>query len=429
MMKVNLAAAMREATRLTRSRNLAEATRVIQEALSARGHGSPAASRKNAPAKDAGTSAAFLDLTAHTGARSRVTKTATGKKESSSSFWRDRAAEKHARDRVSRPLGEVIRRLREGKLRNLLGSLGSLVTAPVPPPVPDGAEFVTRSFSCQAGSRTYKLYVPGRRNSPLTALVVMLHGCTQNPDDFATGTRMNEVAEEHGFLVAYPAQPKTANPSSCWNWFNPKDQLRDAGEPAIIAGLTRAIVAEFNIDSRRVFVAGLSAGGAMAVVMGANYPELYSAIGIHSGLPHGAAADVVSAFAAMRGEPVPAPSSPLAAEPSRRVRTIVFHGDADQTVHPSNGERIIAAAFASELNGRTETETGSTGGRDYVRSVTSDSAGVPLVEHWQIGGAGHAWAGGSPNGSYTDPKGPNASREMVRFFLEGDRDPNALGTT
>jgi poly(hydroxyalkanoate) depolymerase family esterase len=299
----------------------------------------------------------------------------------------------------------------------------------MPPPVPDGAEFVTRSFSCQAGSRTYKLYVPGRRNSPLTALVVMLHGCTQSPDDFATGTRMNEVAEERGFLVAYPAQPKTANPSSCWNWFNPKDQLRDAGEPAIIAGLTRAIVAEFNIDSRRVFVAGLSAGGAMAVVMGANYPELYSAIGIHSGLPHGAAADVVSAFAAMRGESAPAPSAPLGAEPSRRVRTIVFHGDADQTVHPSNGERIIAAAFASELNGRTETETGSTGGRDYVRSVTSDSTGVPLVEHWQIRGAGHAWAGGSPNGSYTDPKGPNASREMVRFFLEGDRDPNALGTT
>ena len=425
-MKVNLAAALREATRLTRSQNLAEATRVIQDALSGRGHGSSAASLKNAPARHAGTTAAFLDLTAHREGRSSGPKTATGKKEFSSSSLRDGAAAKPARERVRRPLGEVIRLLREGKLQNLRP--GSLVTEHVPPPVPDGAQFVTRSFSCQAGSRTYKLYVPGRRNEPLTALVVMLHGCTQSPDDFATGTRMNELAEEHGFLVAYPAQPRTANPSSCWNWFNPKDQLRDAGEPSIVAGLTRAIIAEFNIDSRRVFVAGLSAGGAMAVVMGANYPELYSAIGIHSGLPHGAAADVVSAFAAMRGEPILAPSLPrvhhLAAKPSRRVRTIVFHGDADQTVHPSNGERIIAAAFVSQLDGGTETETGSTGGRDYIRSVTSDCAGVPLVEHWQIRGAGHAWAGGSPNGSYTDPKGPNASREMVRFFLQGDRDSN-----
>ena len=425
-MKVNLAAALREATRLTRSQNLAEATRVIQDALSGRGHGSSAASLKNAPARRAGMTAALLDLTAHSEGRSSGPETATGKEEFSSSSLRDGAAEKPARERVRRPLGEVIRLLREGKLQNL--QLGSLVMAHTPPPVPDGAEFVTRSFSCQAGSRTYKLYVPRRRNDPLTALVVMLHGCTQSPDDFATGTRMNELAEEHGFLVAYPAQPRTANPSSCWNWFNPKDQLRDAGEPSIVAGLTRAIIAEFNIDSRRVFVAGLSAGGAMAVVMGANYPELYSAVGIHSGLPHGAAADVVSAFAAMRGEPILDPSLPRAhlpaAKPSRRVRTIVFHGDADQTVHPSNGERIIAAAFASQLDGATETETGSTGGRDYIRSVTSDSTGVPLVEHWQIRGAGHAWAGGSPDGSYTDPKGPNASHEMVRFFLHGDRDPN-----
>ncbi|MEX0852763.1 MAG: PHB depolymerase family esterase [Bauldia sp.] len=425
-MKVNLAAALREATRLTRSQNLAEATRVIQDALSGRGHGSPAAPLNNAPAGHAGTTAALLDLTAHREGWSSGPETAAAKEGFSSSSLRESASEKPTPKRARRPLGEVIRLLRQGKLHN--PQLGSLVIARAPPPVPDGAEFVTRSFSCQAGSRTYKLYVPRRRDDPLTALVVMLHGCTQSPDDFATGTGMNELAEEHGFLVAYPTQPRTANPSSCWNWFNPKDQLRDAGEPSIIAGLTRAIIAEFNIDSRRVFVAGLSAGGAMAVVMGANYPDLYSAVGIHSGLPHGAAADVVSAFAAMRGEPVLGPSLPRAhqpaGKPSRPVRTIVFHGDADQTVHPSNGEQIIAAAFVSRLDGGTETETGSAGGRLYVRSVTSDSAGVPFVEHWQIRGAGHAWAGGNPDGSYTDPKGPNASREMVRFFLHGDRDPN-----
>ncbi len=167
----------------------------------------------------------------------------------------------------------------------------------------------------------------------------MLHGCTQGPDDFAVGTGMNRLAEERGFIVAYPAQPSSANPSACWNWFDLANQRRDQGEPAIIAGLTRAVMAEFAVDPAHVYVAGLSAGGAMAATLGATYPELYAAVGVHSGLPHGAAADLPSAFAAMHGGAKPTAGK---RRPKGSVRTIVFHGRSDSTVHPSNSEAILA---------------------------------------------------------------------------------------
>jgi poly(hydroxyalkanoate) depolymerase family esterase len=251
----------------------------------------------------------------------------------------------------------------------------------------------------------------------------MLHGCTQNPDDFAVGTGMNRLAEEHGIIVAYPGQPMSANQSACWNWFNPAEQMRDVGEPSIIAGITRTIMAEFDIDAERVYVAGLSAGGAMAAIMSATYPELYAATGIHSGLAYGSATDVASAFAAMRGS-----SSPAAPEQRKshlksangRVRTIVFHGASDQIVHPSNAEMILAEARAGVTDPAQETRhDGSAGGRAYIRIVITDASGVPHVEHWAIEGLGHAWSGGSPEGSHTDQHGPDASREMLRFFLGG----------
>ncbi len=212
--------------------------------------------------------------------------------------------------------------------------------------IPDGAQFLNRSYACAAGKRSYKLYIPHRHQAGRRPLLVMLHGGTQGPDDFAAGTRMNALAEEHGFLVAYPSQCKSANPSLCWNWFKPQDQTRGGGEPSIIAGITNEIVSTYDIDPQRVFVAGLSAGGAMAGVMGATYPEVYAAVGVHSGLPHRSATDVASAFAAMRGDPrvqrrqrKPRP----APDHARRVRTIVFHGDADHIVHPSNAAKIVEA--------------------------------------------------------------------------------------
>jgi poly(hydroxyalkanoate) depolymerase family esterase len=259
--------------------------------------------------------------------------------------------------------------------------------------------FVKRSYTNGAGTRAYETYLPAGYRGQSLPLIVMLHGCKQTPEDFAAGTRMNQLADELGFVVVYPAQARTANFSRCWNWFAAQNQQRDAGEPSLIAGITRQLIARYNLDAARVYVAGLSAGGAMAAVMGATYPELYAAVGVHSGLPYASARDTVSALAAMRG-------GRRQAAPLPAVPTIVFHGDRDTTVHPRNGQYGVAPAGL-------HTETGEAGGRAYTRTV---HRGRPSLEHWLVHGAGHAWSGGSARASYTDPRGPDATREMLRFF-------------
>lgn len=303
-----------------------------------------------------------------------------------------------------------------GKLAGLLDRLPAgrqgIGPAPSPVSVPPGARFEERSFSNRAGARNYKLYVPTGYAGEPVPLVVMLHGCTQSPDDFAAGTRMNELAEERGFLVVYPCQPQSANMSKCWNWFSPKDQSRDSGEPSLIAGITRAIVGEFAVDPGRVYAAGLSAGGAAAAIMGAAYPDLYSAIGVHSGLACGAARDMPSAFAAMREGGRGDGKRALA------VPAIVFHGDRDGTVNPINGDQVaVQSKGGADLRIREERGV-SPGGMRFTRRIETDESGKPVIEHWRLHGAGHAWSGGSAAGSYTDPSGPDASREMIRFFLE-----------
>jgi poly(hydroxyalkanoate) depolymerase family esterase len=291
-------------------------------------------------------------------------------------------------------------------------------TADASAPAPTAGEWIARSFSNDAGTRSYMLYVPAgyvAAGAPVP-LVVMLHGCTQSPDDFAAGTRMNQLADVHGFLVAYPAQTARANGSKCWNWFRTGDQAHGRGEPALIAGIARQVTADYRIDPRRVFVAGLSAGAAMAVILGETYPDVFAAVGAHSGLPFAAAHDMASAFTAMKAGPGQAAAT--SPEPTRAtVPTIVFHGDADHTVAASNGRAIVRDASVGAADITVETGDAS-GGRSYTRKTFADAAGRPRAEHWLVHGTGHAWSGGSVQGSYTDPAGPDASAEMVRFFLQ-----------
>jgi poly(hydroxyalkanoate) depolymerase family esterase len=286
------------------------------------------------------------------------------------------------------------------------------------PPVQAQGRFITKSCTNAAGTREYKLYIPGAQHAPALPVVVMLHGCQQGPDDFAAATRMNALAEEFGLIVVYPKQAMSANQSNCWNWFEAKHQHRGDGEPSLIAAITREVIAAYGADAQRVYVAGLSAGGAMAQVMATTYPDVYAAVGVHSGLEYAAAHDVPSAFAAMRGSR----RSKRKSRDDRRagtVPTIVFHGDNDTTVHPSNGEELIANASASGGGAQHErtVERGQASGRAYTRTTYRNADGQPVIEQWLVHGGAHAWSGGSAEGSFSDPAGPDASRAMVRFFL------------
>ncbi len=279
--------------------------------------------------------------------------------------------------------------------------------------------FIAGTYSSSGGRLSYKLYVPSGYRGEALALVVMLHGCTQSADDFAAGTQMNARAEEQMFLVLYPEQSGTANASRCWNWFNVRHQRRGEGEPSLIAGLTRHVMHEYVVDASRVFAAGLSAGAAEAAILATVYPELYTAIGMHSGLPYGAANNVPSAFSAMRQGASGELHSVREAAPAAGTRTvpvIVFHGDRDTTVHPSNSDRVIERS-RSGAHSMNSASGHVPGGRAYSFTRHLDRTGKPVCEQWVVHGAGHAWSGGSVAGSYTDPLGPDATREILRFFF------------
>ncbi|RWR34528.1 PHB depolymerase family esterase [Sinirhodobacter populi] len=351
-MKHDFRAAMRRATDAVRRGDLGDATRVIRAALS--GTPQDAAPRTEPQA------------TPRDGMLSRL---------------------------VVRPpgLGDL-RRLADGPVRQMEG-------------------MVARQYDGAEGHRDYRIFIPA---GTCEGVLMMLHGCKQTPEDFARGTRMNEVATEAGLIVIWPEQPRAANMLCCWNWFEPAHQAAGQGEPAILAAIARQVTSEFGFGPERTFVAGLSAGGAMAAILGESYPDLFGAIGIHSGLPAGAAHDVPSAFAAMgghggRGRPAVTENGP---------RVIVFHGSADTTVHLSN-----AAALSGEALRVAEEQDGTAGGRPYRTARHATPDGAVRSEVWTVAGAGHAWSGGSPAGSFADAEGPDASREMVRFFLkDSDRD-------
>jgi poly(hydroxyalkanoate) depolymerase family esterase len=383
-MNPDLTRGMAKATELTRSGKLAEATALIQSLL---GHGTA-----DVAPPGAGTG----DLIEGDFTRLDSASTAPPK-----------PAAKKARP-VGTPLAETLRKIRAGGMP----ARGPLAD---PLPLPDGAQFLSLTYSGPQGSRDYRLYVPAKRPKGPMPLIVMLHGCTQTPEDFAIGTGMNALAEDNGCLIAYPAQPSGANAQKCWNWFRPEDQGRDRGEPALIAGLTREIQTAYPADPARTYIAGLSAGGAAAVQVAAAYPDIFAAVGVHSGLPGGGARDIPSAFAAMRNGTSSTPHPVV-------VPTIVFHGSADSTVNPRNGAETMAQALHAMPRLRRTTRQGTApGGRRYRVTAHTHAEGPTLAEHWEIDGAGHAWAGGHPKGSFTDPKGPAASAQMLRFFLQHSR--------
>lgn len=302
-------------------------------------------------------------------------------------------------------------------LQQLLAKRPTPFRGKSPTPATEG-QWLAQTYSNAYGRRPYKLYLPRGYTEEKVPLVVMLHGCTQSALDFATGTQMNTLADRHMFLVAYPEQVVSANGSKCWRWFQTSDQQRDRGEPLLIAEITRQIMSNYNIDDRQVYIAGLSAGGAMAAIVAATYPDLYAAVGVHSGLPYGAAHNLHSAFSAMRkgaerynraiAEPIP---------------LIIFHGDADTTVAPINAD-LLAEQWHEASARRSETKQGrnyqsiegQAGGYSYTRTFYYDTRGQAIVEKWIVHQAGHAWVGGNSGGSYADIRGPDASSEMLRFF-------------
>jgi poly(hydroxyalkanoate) depolymerase family esterase len=383
---------IRQATRLTRAGRLIEATQLLQRML--RGESAPDATAGRSAA--AGREPPIIDAT-----------TAVIEETDRPHLARATAA-------PPRMLRALLDRTME---RLAPGPRGLIKPAPLSTPdiVPEGARFIEGSYRNPAGSRAYRLFIPSRYQGQPLPLIVMLHGCTQSPDDFAAGTRMNLIAEEQACFVAYPAQPSEANQAKCWNWFRPEDQQRGTGEPSLIAGITHQIMRDYSVDPKRVYVAGLSAGAAAAAIMGATYSDVYAAIGVHSGLACGAASDLPSALVAMRHGGRSADRAVWGGGPT--VPTIVFHGDRDMTVHPDNGDQILAQSKRT-TGTQTKVHRGRvTGGHAYTRTVLTEPSGRALFEHWTIHGAGHAWSGGSPAGSYTDPRGPDATREMLRFFL------------
>lgn len=421
---------MGQATHLVRSGHLAEATRTLQQALgsaSARATGTtaPSGSPGGAPEQQAAPPPASTSRWRNT----TPWPGGTPAHEVEDAIVIDRGVHQADMDAATHD-SRVNHRTDSGAIHS-----SRPAGATVPPDAEPAGSFTRVAFahpSAPHNPHHYHLYVPpGARTDTPRPLVLMLHGCTQNPVDFATGTGMNGAAALANALVLYPEQPHSANAHGCWNWFRPEDQRRDHGEPSLLVAMVRDVVARHRVDTTRVYVGGLSAGGAMAALLAREYPDVFAAAGVHSGLSAGAAHNMMAALSAMKNGAKPnARGTPVAAPGQHVVPVIVFHGDADATVHARNGDQIVAATLGAIVGGpgamdKTVEQGTSPAGRPYTRTVyrppSPSSARAALAEHWVLHGGGHAWAGGSAQGSHTDPGGISATAEMLRFFLEHRR--------
>ena len=372
---------MKRALHLTREGRMHDATAVIQDAIGRSDAPGDAASRRTAKSRRAGPATPGGDAAS-------ASRTAESPRSGTLGF-----DPKQLTGRLPRPNLKLHPAVR-----------GRVKRGGISPAVPDGSRWEWHTHAGPHGSRRYRLFVPSAGDAA-KPLVVMLHGCTQDPDDFAAGTRILEAAAERGLIVVLPEQTRQANPMACWNWFEPAHQAR-GGEPGILAGIVGDVAAGEGVDRARIVVAGLSAGGAMALVLGESYPDLFRGVGVHSGLPTGVARDTGSALAAMRNGP---------AVPSRgrggAARLFVLHGDADTTVSPRNADALLEQARSGAMAETVEPKGAAT----ITRLHRPD--GTAMAEFWRVPGLGHAWSGGAPGASYTAPNAPEATGPMLDFLL------------
>ncbi|MDO8883688.1 MAG: PHB depolymerase family esterase [Pseudotabrizicola sp.] len=386
-------AGMAEATALTRAGKLTDATEVLQRMLQG------STDEHHGSVEDATADGDIIDGV--------FTVAADPLREPAGKGTAPKPDQGAATPKPRKPLGATLRDISRGGMPDT----GHRTARPLG----KDANFTLHRHNSAAGSRDFMVFLPHPMPTTPCPVVVMLHGCTQSPQDFADGTQMNALAHSEGVIVVYPAQPVGANMNKCWNWFRPEDQQRETGELAIVAAITRDVLLAQNADPARVYVAGLSAGGAAAVLLAQAYPDLFAAVGVHSGLAAGAATDMPQAFAAMR-------NGASGTVTQHKIPTIVFHGTADTTVHIDNAHAVVEQAQRGLGGKRSTTKSTPANGRSYDRTILKSAEGTTLGEVWLIHGAGHAWAGGSTAGSFTDPKGPDASAEMLRFFAQHRRD-------
>lgn len=295
-------------------------------------------------------------------------------------------------------------------------------------PSTDG-EWRTGRYAGPAGTRHYDLYLPPRRSRAPLALVVLLHGCQQTSVRFAEDTGFAAAARREGFAVLAPRQETRHQVQRCWRWYSDGHQRRGAGEPALIVGMVEEVRDRawaddgVRIDHRQVYVAGLSAGAAMSLILAATYPDVFAAAGIHSGTAYRSAVRGIGAISAMGAVSEPPADLGLAGQIAPLV---VVHGTGDRVVRPTNADRIVDQWLASRervarrgldrIRPLAMTSSSVVDGRRCIRTRWYSARGRRMLEYWRVDGLAHAWSGGARKADFIDPDGPDATALLLAFF-------------